>query len=38
MVYVMWLGGVPKGSLSFKSNESILEDVIFLPEPFLIFP
>lgn len=31
-------GGVPKGSLSFKSNESILEDGIFLPEPFLIFP
>lgn len=30
--------GVPKGSLSFKSNESILEDIIFLPEPFLIFP
>ena len=28
--------GVPKGSLSFKSNESTLEAII--PEPFLIFP
>ena len=28
--------GAPKGSLSFKSNESTLEDII--PEPFLIFP